>query len=181
MACKSCSAMNSPARERRRGQLHDKTYPDRLRENCLDRKIAERAELGFRPGVTPPSRVRGEYHEDEFCRSSGKVPQPSAVKGEPMKNTIRLTQKYASGLATLALVILSCLFLPNDRSIGAAPKAQPSDKNAMAAPVLADQKRARMALGQLPLSFEMNRGQFAPQVQFVSRGAGYKAFLTQPE
>src|SRR5205085_5771014 len=98
-----------------------------------------------------------------------------------MKNTIRVTQKYASGLATLALVILSCLLLPNDRSIGAAPKAQPSDKNAMAAPVLADQKRARMALGQVPLSFEMNRGQFAPQVQFVSRGIGYKAFLTQTE
>ena len=68
-----------------------------------------------------------------------------------MKNTIRVTQKYASGLATLALVILSCLLLPNDRSIGAAPKAQPSDKNAIAAPVLADQKRARMALSQVPL------------------------------
>src|SRR5205814_4120379 len=145
-----------PARERRRSQLHDETYPDRLRENCLDPKTAERAELGFRPGVTPPSRVRGDI----------------------MKNTIRVTQKYASGLATLALVILSCLLLPNDRSIGAAPKAQPSDKNA-AAPI--DQKRARMALGQVPLSFEVNRGQFAPQVQFVSRGIGYKAFLTQTE
>ena len=51
----------------------------------------------------------------------------------------------------------------------------------MAAAVRADQKRARLALGQLPLSFEMNRGQFDPQVQFVSRGTGYKAFLTQSE
>jgi hypothetical protein len=51
----------------------------------------------------------------------------------------------------------------------------------MTASVRADQKRARTALGQLPLSFEINRGQFDPQVQFASRGAGYKTFLTQHE
>src|SRR5262249_55153541 len=34
------------------------------------------------------------------------------------------------------------------------------------------------AYGQLPLSFEANRGQTDAQVQFLSRGAGYALFLT---
>src|SRR5258708_33783983 len=84
----------------------------------------------------------------------------------------------ASLLVTLALVASTYLLLPNGRSVGAAPKTPPG---ATAASVRADQERARMALGQLPLSFEMNRGQFDPQVQFASRGAGYKAFLTQSD
>ena len=89
----------------------------------------------------------------------------------------------ASLLITLALVALVYLLLPNGRSVGAAPQLQPpgTSSKALAASVRADQKRMRMALGQLPLSFEMNRGQFDPQVQFASRGAGYKAFLTQSE
>ena len=45
----------------------------------------------------------------------------------------------------------------------------------------ADQKQMRMNMGQLPLSFEMNHGQFDPQVRFASRGANLKAFLTQSE
>ncbi|MGA3261803.1 MAG: hypothetical protein ABSE35_23235, partial [Bryobacteraceae bacterium] len=32
--------------------------------------------------------------------------------------------------------------------------------------------------GKLPLSFEPNRGQTDPRVQFVSRGAGYTIFLS---
>jgi len=35
--------------------------------------------------------------------------------------------------------------------------------------------------GQLPLSFEVNRGQVNSQVQFLSRGAGYSLFLTPGE
>src|SRR6266571_1913252 len=34
------------------------------------------------------------------------------------------------------------------------------------------------AYGQLPLSFEANQGQTAPQVDFLSRGNGYALFLT---
>src|SRR6266404_418196 len=89
----------------------------------------------------------------------------------------------ASLLLTLALIVLTYLLLPNGRSVGAAPKMQPSASNAptIAASIRADQKRARMALGQLPLSFEMNLGQFDSQVLFASRGASSKAFLTQTE
>jgi hypothetical protein len=81
----------------------------------------------------------------------------------------------ASLLVTLALVASTYLLLPNGRSVGAAAKASPSatDKNAFAVSVRADQKRARMALGQLPLSFEMNRGQFNPRraVQATKRSS----------
>src|SRR5437899_7484118 len=35
--------------------------------------------------------------------------------------------------------------------------------------------------GQLPLSFEMNKGQTDPQVNFLSRGSGYALFLTASE
>src|SRR6266849_317913 len=42
----------------------------------------------------------------------------------------------------------------------------------------ASQLRASAEYGKLPLSFEINRGQTDPQVQFLSRGAGYTLFLT---
>lgn len=41
--------------------------------------------------------------------------------------------------------------------------------------------RARGAWGTLPLSFEPNRGQTHPDVQFLSRGNGYALFLTSTE
>jgi len=37
------------------------------------------------------------------------------------------------------------------------------------------------AYGKLPLSFEANHGQTAPQVQFLARGRGYSLFLTSQE
>src|SRR5205814_2059290 len=89
----------------------------------------------------------------------------------------------ASFIVTLGLIGLTYVLLPNGDSIGAAPKISPpaSTQKAMAAAARVDQKRARMALGQLPLSFEINRGQFPAEVQFASRGAGVKAFFTQSE
>src|SRR5208283_2349038 len=38
--------------------------------------------------------------------------------------------------------------------------------------------RVHADYGKLPLTFEANQGQTDPQVRFVSRGAGYTAFLT---
>jgi hypothetical protein len=40
------------------------------------------------------------------------------------------------------------------------------------------QARLTAAYGQLPLSFEANKGQTDPRVNFLSRGAGYSLFLT---
>lgn len=95
-----------------------------------------------------------------------------------MKHKTPASKISASVLVTIALIVLSYLLLPKVHSIGAA-RTLPR-KNADAAARAAD-KRARMALGGLPLSFEMNRGQFDGQVKFASRGAGYKTFLTQSE
>ena len=43
------------------------------------------------------------------------------------------------------------------------------------------QARARRSYGQLPLSFEINRGQAAAQVKFLARNNGYNLFLTADE
>lgn len=98
-------------------------------------------------------------------------------------NTKNPVKKIGASLFfTLALMTLIYLLLPNGRS-GAAPRLQPPGTNtrALAASVRADQKQMRKTMGQSPLSFEMNHGQFDPQVRFASRGADLKAFLTQSE
>ena len=98
-------------------------------------------------------------------------------------NTKNPVKKIGASLFfTLALMTLIYLLLPNGRS-GAAPQVRPPgmSNKALAASVRADQKQMRMNMGQLPLSFEMNQGQFDPQVRFASRGADVKAFLTQSE
>jgi len=47
--------------------------------------------------------------------------------------------------------------------------------------VLAAQTRLQSRFGQLPLSFEANRGQTDARVKFLSRGHGYSLFLTSDE
>ena len=37
------------------------------------------------------------------------------------------------------------------------------------------------AYGKLPLSFEVNQGQTAPDVRFLAHGQGYQLFLTSQE
>src|SRR2546430_16709888 len=51
----------------------------------------------------------------------------------------------------------------------------------LSAPDQADQERISQAYGKLPLSFEANDGQTDGQVKFLSRGNGYKLFLTSTE
>ena len=46
---------------------------------------------------------------------------------------------------------------------------------------MGDNPQAREAYGRLPLSFEANRGQTAPQVDFIARGSGYTLFVTPTE
>ncbi len=40
------------------------------------------------------------------------------------------------------------------------------------------QAQLTAAYGQLPLSFQINKGQTDPRVNFLTQGAGYTAFLT---
>lgn len=86
----------------------------------------------------------------------------------------------ASVLITFAGIGVTYLLLPKGHT-GAAPQMPPGGSRPLAAAAHADQKIARMNLGQLPLSFEMNQGQFPAEVQFASRGAGVKAFFTKTE
>ena len=57
------------------------------------------------------------------------------------------------------------------------------DKTALPAGTVDEATRARVGetLGQLPLSFEENRGQVDTEVKYVSRGSGYTLFLTKTE
>src|SRR5262249_36874323 len=67
-----------------------------------------------------------------------------------------------------------CLEPLEDRlCLSAAP-----DGATAAQPDAAAQARLSAAYGRLPLSFEANRGETAPHVNFLSRGAGFSLFLT---
>src|SRR5438132_1289734 len=60
----------------------------------------------------------------------------------------------------------------------------PGPPEAMAQSVRGDDEvrtQLGQAYGALPLSFEANRGQSDPQVDFVARGSGYTLFLTSTE
>ena len=48
-------------------------------------------------------------------------------------------------------------------------------------PNAATQAHLSAAYGQLPLSFEVNKGQTDPRVNFVTQGAGFTTFLTPTE
>src|SRR5579883_1925632 len=41
--------------------------------------------------------------------------------------------------------------------------------------------KARATMAKMPLSFEPNRGQTDPRVQYISRGPGYAVFFTKDE
>src|SRR5213596_1448962 len=63
----------------------------------------------------------------------------------------------------------------------------PSSGNAASKPIgpavlaTAGPKQWDQAYAKLPMSFEANRGQSDPDVQFLSRGQGYSVFLTSAE
>jgi len=61
----------------------------------------------------------------------------------------------------------ACALLPAALLLGAAARTEPA-----LPPRVVD------SYGKLPLSFEANRGQTAPQVKFLARGPGYTLFLT---
>ena len=65
--------------------------------------------------------------------------------------------------------------LPSTESAPIADLAVPSATHEIA------RARVRDAYGQLPLSFEENHGQTAPEVQFLARAGGYTLFLTAQE
>ncbi len=70
---------------------------------------------------------------------------------------------------------LKNLWPVEERASSAADLIDPSQQDATL------QAQVREAYGQMPLSFELNRGQTDPRVRFLARGAGYQLFLTSTE
>ena len=100
-------------------------------------------------------------------------------------NTSRWTK--ITGLSMLALVAGVCA-APLAKSHVTAPaashgeKATPPSTRLSAQPASpAEQVRIATSFGNLPLSFEPNRGQTDPQVKFLSRNSHYNLFLTSDE
>lgn len=62
--------------------------------------------------------------------------------------------------------------------IGGRTSAQFAQPGQIAQPERMDARQARVRVGQLPLRFEINRGQFAPGVRFAARGLDYGLALT---
>src|SRR5580698_5349474 len=79
----------------------------------------------------------------------------------PRRSHFSVRPVHNRGTAGPAFLFCLCLLFPASSAFAAAP--------------------ATPAFGQLPLSFEPNRGQADPRVQFVSRGPGYTLYLTAAE
>src|SRR5690242_5549588 len=59
--------------------------------------------------------------------------------------------------------------------------AASTGERAVSKPNEAAMSKVKSSLAKLPLSFEPNRGQTDPRVQFLSRGPGYTVFFTPDE
>ncbi|MCU1265596.1 MAG: uncharacterized protein JWM21_1914 [Acidobacteria bacterium] len=89
-------------------------------------------------------------------------------------------------VTVLSVCVLTALWSAGVTSHAALPRLNDKGAPAAAPPVKSAKEesarlRASDAYGQLPLSFEINRGQTNKQVKFLSRGAGYNLFLTASE
>ena len=100
-----------------------------------------------------------------------------------MSRTCARTMRAAS--AILALLTLFIASMPGSPTLSTAMAKNPSHRRPVPASEPADAAANKMriskAYGNLPMSFEANRGQTDRRVKFLSRGAGYNIFLTQTE
>ncbi len=84
--------------------------------------------------------------------------------------------RFAASLTGVVSVAILCLSIAGRNQAKYAPLgARPSQTSKPSAEEIAAQ------YGRLPLSFKANLGQTAPEVQFVSQGAGYELFLTRQD
>jgi Bacterial Ig-like domain (group 3)/Beta-propeller repeat len=83
--------------------------------------------------------------------------------------TMRISSVFAVCLLTTAPLA--------SHSQSASPSPLPARQTA----ALASKQSIADSYGQLPLSFEANQGQTAPQVRFLSHNQGYSLFLTESE
>jgi hypothetical protein len=92
------------------------------------------------------------------------------------------------GLTFLGVAGLACLYVAVGRAVSlsgsagitvVAGSSQELAQNVRPRPTSG--VRLAESYGKLPLSFEVNKGQVASEVKFLSRGTGYTLFLTGNE
>jgi hypothetical protein len=88
--------------------------------------------------------------------------------------------RIAGALAIAVILPLAILITMVHGKKAVAPSVKAAGMSAAAVTPVDTQKVAAQ-YGKLPMSFEPNQGQSAPQVKFVSRGQGYQLFLTGDE
>jgi hypothetical protein len=93
-----------------------------------------------------------------------------------MQNNLLARLSLGVALAALAIAQPNRTAVQLNSSSGAAPliKADAAAKSAA-------KNRVSQAYGKLPLSFQANRGQTDPRVDFIARGSGYSLFLSASE
>jgi Beta-propeller repeat len=97
--------------------------------------------------------------------------------------------KRLLALALVSLVTANLTILPGQSAGNAGSLAydeelvssNPADQPVSTEATPETRAQVSEAYGKLPLSFEVNQGQTAPQVKFLSRGNGYNLFLTSNE
>src|SRR5579863_5586486 len=117
--------------------------------------FGERINSGRRPLTTPPNcrlSTQGKYWMSGKVRD-GKEAGPPATRRSSKLTYAEGGSMPKSGVLLVLLVLLAC-------------------------PAVSGPTRGTDAFGKLPLSFEPNRGQAAPQVEYLANGPGFKLFLT---
>src|SRR6187549_1784215 len=84
-----------------------------------------------------------------------------------------MDKSYAVALLKSFPIAVVLSSVPHSMLAAIAPTTPPVPSPSLA--------RLESAYGHLPLSFEANRGQWDPAVQFVTRGRGHQLFLTPTE
>jgi hypothetical protein len=94
---------------------------------------------------------------------------------------VRIAGTVGIAVAVLALAF-SIRTLAPAHSSWKGSRSRTVNASAPATPLSAAQKKDwSRGYGKLPLAFEVNQGQTAPEVQFLAHGAGYQLFLTSQE
>ena len=94
-----------------------------------------------------------------------------------MNRSLRIQKSFV-----VAILVAMIVFVWGRSDVsGPSPASSASKPIGAAVSAAADPKRWEQVYAKLPMSFEANRGQSDPAVQFLSRGHGYSVFLTSAE
>jgi hypothetical protein len=96
---------------------------------------------------------------------------------------ISLTPRFSRINHSLFVIGIACLVATIAGVIFVAARSEDSETPTTHVAVSTPETNARIAerFGQLPLSFESNKGQTDPEVRFLTHGPGYDLFLTAAE